>query len=157
MRSPLPSYTSMKLVPRACAAATLLVAGVVVAASAPDEGLRLRGLERDLNRAIVQRDVRRVGELLADDWMVTTGSGKVKSKGDVLAEIALPELEFQDNDTRDVLVRIWGDTAVLTGVLHQRYRFRGEQRDVTMRYTDTWTRTGDGWRQVSGHISLLPE
>jgi ketosteroid isomerase-like protein len=134
----------------------LLVAGCVHAAS-PDEGLRLRNLERDLNRAIAQRDARRVSELLSDDWMLVTGSGKVKTKADVLTEIAEPELEFQDNESRDVLVRMWGDTAVLTGVLHQRYRLRGAVQDVTLRYTDTWTRVGDTWRQVSGHASRLPD
>jgi ketosteroid isomerase-like protein len=138
------------------AAAMLLVAGCVHAAG-PDEGLRLRNLERDLNRAIATRDARRAGELLADDWMLVTGSGKVKTKAEVLAEIVEPEIEFQDNESRDVLVRMWGDTAVLTGVLHQRYRLRGEVRDVTLRYTDTWTRIGDTWRQVSGHASRLPD
>jgi ketosteroid isomerase-like protein len=138
------------------AAAMLLVAGCVHAAG-PDEGLRLRNLERDLNRAIAQRDARRVSELLSDDWMLVTGSGKVKTKADVLTEIAEPELEFQDNESRDVLVRMWGDTAVLTGVLHQRYRLRGAVQDVTLRYTDTWTRVGDTWRQVSGHTSRLPD
>jgi ketosteroid isomerase-like protein len=138
------------------AAAMLLVAGCVHAAG-PDEGLRLRNLERDLNRAIATRDARRAGELLADDWMLVTGSGKVKTKAEVLAEIVEPEIEFPDNESRDVLVRKWGDTAVLTGVLHQRYRLRGEVRDVTLRYTDTWTRIGDTWRQVSGHASRLPD
>src|SRR6185312_17093312 len=138
------------------AAAMLLIAGCAHAA-APDEGLRLRSLERDLDRAIAQRDARRVGELLADDWLLVGSTGKVKTKAQLLAELALPDLEFQDNETRDVLVRIWGDTAVLTGVLHQRYRLHGELRDVTLRYSDTWTRVGDGWRQVSGHTSRLPD
>ena len=134
----------------------LLIAGCAHAA-VPEEGLRLRNLERDLDRAIVQRDARRVSELLADDWLLVSTSGKVKTKAELLAELALPDLEFQDNETRDVLVRIWGDTAVLTGVLHQRYRLHGELRDVTLRYSDTWTRVGDGWRQVSGHTTRLPD
>jgi len=134
----------------------LLIAGCAHAA-VPDEGLRLRSLERDLDRAIVQRDARRVSELLADDWLLVSSTGKVKTKPELLAELALPDLEFQDNETRDVLVRIWGDTAVLTGVLHQRYRLHGELRDVTLRYSDTWTRVGDGWRQVSGHTTRLPD
>jgi hypothetical protein len=46
---------------------------------------------------------------------------------------------------------------VVTGTLHQRYRLAGKPQDVTLRYTDTWTRTGDSWRQVSGHASPLPE
>jgi ketosteroid isomerase-like protein len=145
---------------KACRAAGIAVAasGMLLCAAAPggDDGPRLRNLERELNRAIAQRDAKRVDEMLSDDWVLITGSGRMKTKQDVLAEISLPDLEYQDNDTRDVMVRVWGDTAVLTGTLHQRYRLRGQQQDVTLRYTDTWTRSGDSWRQVSGHASRLP-
>ena len=142
------------------AGAALAFAGTLAAATsaAPsDEGMRLRSLERELNRAIATRDTRRVAEILTDDWVLVTGSGRVKSKAEVLAEIAEPALEFQDNETRDVMVRVWGDTAVITGTLHQRYKLRGLQENVTLRYTDTWTRAGDSWRQVSGHASRLPD
>jgi ketosteroid isomerase-like protein len=144
---------------RRAAGALIAVSGVLmtsVPAAAADDAPRLRNLERELNRAIAQRDSRRVDDLLSDDWVLVTGSGRMKTKQDVLAEISLPDLEFQDNDTRDVMVRVWGDTAVITGTLHQRYRLRGQQQDLTLRYTDTWTRAGDSWRQVSGHASLLP-
>ena len=134
---------------------------VVLLAAAPaiagDEGARLRALERELNSAIAERNAPRVADLLADDWILVSGAGKVKTKSDILAEIALPELEYQEIDTRDVMVRVWGDTAVITGTLHQRYRLRGKQTDVTLRYTDTWARTGESWRQVSGHASRLPD
>jgi ketosteroid isomerase-like protein len=140
------------------AGVALAVCAALVSSAAPgaDDGPRLRNLERELNRAIAQRDARRVDEILSDDWVLVTGTGRMKTKQDVLAEIVLPDLEFQDNDTRDVMVRVWGDTAVITGTLHQRYRLRGQQQDVTLRYTDTWTRAGDSWRQVSGHASRLP-
>ncbi len=137
------------------ALASLMAAGVSGAAN--DDGARLRNLERDLNRAVATRDARRVGELLADDWVLVTGDGKVKTKAERLAEIAGPDLEYLDSETRDALVRVWGDTAVITGTLHQRYKLRGFQQAVTLRYTDTWTRTGDSWRQVSGHASRLPD
>src|SRR4051812_8726269 len=101
----------------ACRAAGAAVSACAVllctAAPAADDGPRLRNLERELNRAIAQRDAKRVDEMLSDDWMLVTGTGRMKTKQDVLAEINLPELEFQDNDTRDVMVRVWGDTAVL--------------------------------------------
>jgi ketosteroid isomerase-like protein len=141
------------------------MAGIVTAACAMllcapalagDDGPRLRTLERELNRAIAQRDTKRVDEILTDDWVLVTGTGRMKTKQDVLNEIVLPDLEFLDNDSRDVMVRVWGDTAVITGTLHQRYRLRGQQQEVTLRYTDTWTRAGDSWRQVSGHASRMP-
>jgi ketosteroid isomerase-like protein len=137
--------------------AALVLACALLCGAATDEGPRLRSLERELNQAIAQRDTQRVNDLLSDDWLLVTGSGRVKTKRDMLADIARPDIEFQDNETRDVMVRIWGDTAVLTGTLHQRYKQNGKQQDVTLRYTDTWTRTGDSWRQVSGHASRLPD
>lgn len=137
--------------------AALALAWMLLSGAATDEGTRLRNLERELNQAIAQRDAKRVNDLLSDDWLLVTGSGRIKTKRQMLAEIARPEVEYQDNETRDVMVRIWGDTAVLTGTLHQRYRVRGQQQDMTLRYTDTWTRSGDSWRQVSGHASRLPD
>jgi ketosteroid isomerase-like protein len=144
----------------ACRTAGIVTAACAILLCLPaigaDDGPRLRTLERDLNRAIAQRDTKRVDEILTDDWVLVTGTGRMKTKQDVLNEIVLPDLEFLDNDTRDVMVRVWGDTAVITGTLHQRYRLRGRQQEVTLRYTDTWTRAGDSWRQVSGHASRLP-
>src|SRR4051794_1153066 len=95
------------------AGAALAFAGTLAAATSAlpsDEGTRLRSLERELNRAIITRDTRRVAEMLTDDWVLVTGSGRVKSKAEMLADIAEPALEFQDNETRDVMVRVWGDT-----------------------------------------------
>ncbi|HEY1327447.1 MAG TPA: nuclear transport factor 2 family protein [Casimicrobiaceae bacterium] len=137
--------------------AALAALCAMLCGAATDEGPKLRNLERELNQAIATRDAQRVSDLLSDDWLLVTGTGKVKTKQEILAEIVRPDLEFQDNETRDVMVRIWGDTAVLTGTLHQRYRLRGQQQEVTLRYTDTWTRSGESWRQVSGHASRLPD
>lgn len=144
---------------RAVAAALVFTASLPAAALAgpADDGARLRGLDRDLNRAIAQRDAQRIGELLAEDWVSVSGVGQLRTRSDLLAELAFADIEYQDNESRDVLVRIWGDTAVITGTLHQRYRIRGAQQDITLRYTDTWTRDGDTWRQVSGHLSRLPD
>jgi ketosteroid isomerase-like protein len=144
---------------RAVATAVVVAASMhcVAAAGPADDGARLRGLDRELNRAIAQRDAQRVGELLAEDWVSVSGVGQLRSKADVLAELAFADIDYQDSESRDVLVRIWGDTAVVTGTRHQRYRIRGAQQDVTLRYTDTWTREGDTWRQVSGHLSRLPD
>ena len=148
-------------------ATTLLLRGGEVAlaaallattpAHAADEAVRLRTLELDLNRAMVARDAQRVSDLLADDWVLVSGAGKMKTKTDLLAEMATPDRELQEVDARDVMVRVWGDTAVITGTLHQRYRMRGQQTELTLRYTDTWTRSGDSWRQVSVHTTRLPD
>jgi ketosteroid isomerase-like protein len=59
------------------------------------------------------------------------------------------------NETSDVVVRVREDTAVLTGVLHQRGTFDGWPFDVRLRVTDTWVRTRGQWRILAGHASVL--
>lgn len=126
-----------------------------VPARAGADEVELRSLELELNEALARRNVRRASELLIDDWLLTTSNGQLKTKADVIAEISLPALVFEANEVTGVKVRIWGDTAVLTGVLRQRYRLNGQLADVRMRYTDTWVRMGSAWRQASGHASRL--
>ena len=143
---------------KACrtAGAVAAACGAVLCAPAPaaDDGPRLRNLERELNRAIAQRDARRVDEMLSDDWVLITGTGRMKSKQDVLAEIALPDLEFQDNDTRDVMVRVWGDTAVVTALLWIKGTGSDKPFERKLWFSDTYVRTPKGWRYVLGQASL---
>jgi len=149
--------TATTLLRRGGAVSLAVALLATTSARASDEGARLRALELELDRAIVARDARRVSDLLADDWILINGAAKSKTKAELLAEIVRPEMEFQALDARDVMVRVWGDTAVITGTLHQRYRLRGRQTELTLRYTDTWARSGDSWRQVSEHTSRLPD
>lgn len=110
--------------------------------------------EQALNQAFLHADVATAGRLLSNDWLLITSTGHIQNRAQALDSVNDPQLVFERNDAEDVQVRIWADTAVLTGVLHQVYSLKGEHKDYRVRYTDTWVRRNNGWQQVSGHASV---
>jgi len=55
--------------------------------------------------------------ILADDFALVTGSGKVYTKADLLAEARSGRVRYARQDDTQQTVRIWGDTAVITAWL----------------------------------------
>jgi ketosteroid isomerase-like protein len=133
----------------------LLATALLAAHANPADGDAVLARDRELNALILRDDAAAAGGYYDDAFVLTTSSGRMKAKADMVREIALPGLVLDVNETRDVVVRVREDTAVLTGVLHQRGTFDGKPFDVRLRVTDTWVRTGGQWRIMAGHASVL--
>lgn len=112
--------------------------------------------DKQLNLLIQQHDVQQAERLYADEFILTTSSGKVKLKKDMLVEIASPDLVLEINETTNVTVRILDNTAVLTGILHQKGKYKEKLFDAKLNVTDTWVKTTEGWQLLAGHATLLP-
>lgn len=112
--------------------------------------------DRQLNLLITQHADKGAARFYADEFILTTSSGNVKLKKDMLLEIASPDLTLEINETTQVHVRILENTAVLTGILHQKGKYKEKLFDVKLNVTDTWVKTKDGWKLLAGHATLLP-
>lgn len=132
-----------------------LFTAALLAAHATTDGDVVLARDRELNALILHDDAAAAGAYYDDAFVLTTAGGRTKSKADLVREIALPGLVIDVNETTDVVVRVRDDTAVLTGVLHQRGSFDGKPFDVRLRVTDTWVRTRGQWRILAGHASVL--
>jgi hypothetical protein len=96
--------------------------------------------------------------ILADDFILVTGSGKVYSKADLLAEARSGRIMYEHQEDTAQTVRIWGDTAVVTAKLWEKGTDNGKSFDLTAWFSDTYVRTPTGWRYVFGQSSLpLPK
>ena len=137
--------------------AALVWGGAAVAMGAGPDAAAIEARDHALNDAIVRHDVEVAREYYEEQFVLTTSSGKSKSKDDLLAEIARPGLAFEVNAMSDIVVRVRGDTAVLTGILHQRGTYDGNAFDVRLRVTDTWHREDGTWRILAGHASVIPK
>jgi ketosteroid isomerase-like protein len=51
-------------------------------------------------------------------------------------------------------VRVWGDTAVVTALLHAKGSQDGRPFEYRVWYSDTYVRFAGGWRYVFGQSSL---
>ena len=56
----------------------------------------------------------------------------------------------------DVTIRVYGDTAVVTGVQHIDVNLKGEDRKVNLRYLHVWVNGPGGWKLVARQATNLP-
>jgi ketosteroid isomerase-like protein len=108
-----------------------------------------------LNALIREHNTVKAAAFYSDNFILTTSSGAFKLKQDMLNEIGLADLLLEINETSEVTVRSVENTAVLTGILHQKGSFKGKVVDVKLNVTDTWVKTTAGWKLLAGHASVI--
>lgn len=109
----------------------------------------LLALNDDYIRSVQIGDVRRFGEILADDFLCSNPDGSLVDKAGFLAQTARP-VTVRGLSAEDVKVRVLGDIAII----HARTRYTtadGERRNG--RYTDVWARRDGRWLAVSAHVT----
>ena len=109
----------------------------------------LQQLNRDFVRSVQTSDVRRFGEILAEDFLNSNPDGSLVDREGFLAQIAGPAL-IANLEAHDVRVRIFGDVAII----HARTTYaRPDGQAGSGRYTDVWAHLGGRWLCVSAHVT----
>jgi len=110
--------------------------------------------------AVKSNDAATMDQILADDFVLVNGRGKVSSKADLIESARKKEVTYerQDEEPGTQKVRVWGDTAVVTALLWIKAVQGGKPIDYKLWFSDTYVRTPTGWRYVFGQASLpLPK
>ena len=133
-------------------AANSSAAGAGVGAG--DDERAVAALDTEYQAAVKKNDAATMDRLLADDFILITGSGKTYNKADLLEEARSGRIVYQHQEDTAQTVRVWGDTAVVTAKLWEKGTDRGKPFDKTVWFSDTYVRTPQGWRYVFGQSSL---
>jgi ketosteroid isomerase-like protein len=88
------------------------------------------------------------------DLQWTTLRGEVLGYEDYIAGNTSEDLVWRAQRLDDVKVTVVGDTAVLTAWVTDEVTRDGEDLSFRLRLTQTWVRTAEGWRCLSGHASV---
>ena len=131
---------------------SILVAAAVAHADDPAEVQRL---DKEISVATWTADAVWFEENLADDYVLITPTGMVRSKRDVIRELATPGMKMEPYDPFDVQIRMYGDTAVVTGRMRQRFVLGGIRYANDLRYTDVYVKRKGKWVLVSAHASTV--
>jgi len=112
----------------------------------------LRTLNDAYLAAVVDGDVDRFRQMLADDFLCSGPDGRLLDKQAFLDLTSGPRtLDRLTAD--DVRVRMIGDVAIV----HAATRYATlDGRDGRGRYTDVWARRGGRWLAVAAHVTRLP-
>ena len=112
-------------------------------------------LEERWDDAIVRKDRALLERILAPGFVFIDADGSITRRNELLDGIMAAELEIDPFVTRDVEVRLYDRTAVLTGWFEQTGRYRGQAFRQRARYTDVYVLGPTGWMAVSAHASTL--
>ena len=118
-----------------------------------DDEADLRSLDRGIVTATVAQDAGWFEKNLTPDYVLTTSRGSMISRADLLRDLKLVKIE--PYEPSEVVVRIYGDSAVITGRIVQKYSTNGEHIEADLRYTDVWLKTKEGWKNSAGHASAI--
>jgi uncharacterized protein (TIGR02246 family) len=131
-----------------------------VSASPEEDAKAVAALDTKYQAAVKANDAATMDQILADDFVLVTGRGKVFSKSDLLNSARKKEVTYerQDEEAGTQKVRVWGDAAVVTALLSIKAVQSGKPVDYKLWFSDTYVRTPAGWRYVFGQASLpLPK
>jgi ketosteroid isomerase-like protein len=124
------------------------------ARSAADDAKIVAALDTQYQAAVERNDARAMGSILADDFVLVTGTGAVFSKSDLLNEAKSGSRAYEIQQDSNQTVRVWRDTAVVTARLTCKGSENGKPFRYSLWFSDTYVRTGEGWRYVFGQASL---
>lgn len=119
-----------------------------------DDAKTVASLDTEYQAAVKDGDVATMNRILADDFVVVTGSGKVYTKADLLGMARTHRVQYEHQDDSNQTVRVWRDTAVVTAELWAKGTDSGKPFDFHVWFSDTYVRTPAGWRYVHGQASL---
>jgi len=98
-------------------------------------------LDKQYQAAVRRNDAATMQRILADDFILVTGSGTTYTKTDLLEEARSGRMRYSHQEDSEQTVRIWGDTAVVTAKLWEKGMQKGTPFDYTLWFSDTYLRT----------------
>jgi ketosteroid isomerase-like protein len=113
-------------------------------------------LGNELNEAWINRDIAPFDRALADDYLGTDEEGNVMTKAEQLAKIKAGAYLSTFAVKDDIKVRVYGDSAVVTGRSTHKGQYKGKAFSQGYRWTDTWVKDYLGRRRlVASHDSNI--
>ncbi|HEX6504766.1 MAG TPA: nuclear transport factor 2 family protein [Terriglobales bacterium] len=121
-------------------------------AHAGDES-QIIALEHSWNQAELQHASSALDLFLSDDFIITQPDGSLMNKEQFKTSVADKTYHYDVLTSGDFKVRIFGDTALVTGSYHEKGKDKRVPFDRWGRFTDTWLFEKGKWLCVASHDS----
>ena len=138
--------------------ALMMTTSALLPASPQDDAKAVAVLDTEYQTAVKNNDATTMDRILADDFILVTGRGKVYHKADLLKSARDKDAVYEYQEDTEQTVRVWEDTAVITALLWVKGTQEGNAFDYKLWFSDTYVRISGRWRYVFGQASLpLPK
>ena len=114
-------------------------------------------LEQQRMQAMMDADAETLNRVLADELTYVHTTAALDSKESFIGTLSSGALNYESIASTDAQVRIYGDTALVTGNGDVRVTSNGRRNRFSIRYTDVWAQRGGRWQMVAWQATRLPE
>jgi len=132
-----------------------LVAMIPVPVTA-DTGDDIERLELQRTQAIVNGDMGTLDVLYANEFFYNRAGGDSMTKAAFFAFATSGDVKVRRLVVEGMNIRVYGDTAVVTGIQHIDVNLKGEDRKIDLRYLHVWVKGPGGWKLVARQATNLP-
>ncbi|MDQ3172912.1 MAG: nuclear transport factor 2 family protein [Acidobacteriota bacterium] len=128
-----------------------LVVGQRTKSKGPQAGgveQQLKQMEDDWQKAIKNKEAATLKRIIAEDWVTTDDKGKVLNREQYISQTTSNADVIESTENFDMQVRVYGNTAVVTGGSREKGTRNGTAYTDTYRWTDVFVKRGGRWQAV---------
>jgi ketosteroid isomerase-like protein len=142
--------------------AGLVIASLAVCLSAArgeDTSSDLKTLDAKLTDAFAAHDIKLLDQHTADDFVLIDPRGGIHNKSGYFKYLSSGGSKLSDLKETDVTVRNYGDTGIVSGLLHVKGKFEDKEISPEYRWTRVYNKKKGGeWRCVlEQHTYVVPK
>jgi F0F1-type ATP synthase epsilon subunit len=112
----------------------------------------IRRVEEKRREALLRSDTAALDQIFADEYSITNQFGQLQTKAQMMSALKSGALKFESIDEDDVIIRVYGDAAVVTG----RATSKHEGRETTkVRFTRVYVKRRGQWQAVTNQVTRI--
>ena len=112
-------------------------------------------VEKEFAKAIVKNDLEGIERLVAVDWIIVGPDGEIVERVRFFEVIKSGAMTHDAMESEDFRMRIYGDSAVVTGITRTKGKFMGQEFSTKERATDVFVKRDGRWQCVLTHLTRL--
>jgi len=109
------------------------------------------------DRAQIRNDTDALAQLVEDDYVLVNSNASVENKQQFLADFHLPGFKIEPYVLQERVQKVWGDGAVIGGLLHLSWTQDGRHQTRKLRVSYVWAKRNGRWRATYGQVTRVPE
>ena len=111
-------------------------------------------MNEQYDQAIMRGDAAALEQIFADEFIYTSPKAEVLDKKQQIAALSSGDLKLTGAKSDDLRIRIYGETAVMTGRFTAKAESGGKSEMIEERYTAVWVRRDGRWQLVAEQGNL---
>ncbi|HKQ14885.1 MAG TPA: nuclear transport factor 2 family protein [Steroidobacteraceae bacterium] len=112
---------------------------------------------RTYDQATVHNDVAALAQLVRDDYFLVNSDSTLQDKQSYLKDFEVPGFKLDPYVLEQPVRRVWGDTALVAGVVHLSWTLQGEHQTRLLRIAHVWTKLEGRWRLAYTQLTRVPQ